>query len=67
MNYRKRGTTPMEPWTSTTNMDGVSLGDDDRGNGSPKHGDMIAHDRDNPSDKWLINAGFFEKNYEPAE
>lgn len=64
--YRKKGTTPMEPWAQGMDLTGVSVGDDDVANGSPKPGDMIAHDPENLSDRWLINAGYFASNYEEA-
>jgi hypothetical protein len=65
--YRKRGLTRMEPWDETTNMDGVSIGQDDRNNGSPRRGDMIAQNTTNPNDRWLISRIYFETNYEEAE
>ena len=44
----------------------VSISDADRTNGSPKLGDMIATNENNPEDAWLVSAEYFEKNYEEA-
>jgi hypothetical protein len=65
--YRKRGLTRMEPWNDQTDMQGVSIGKEDRDKGSPKHGDMIAQDTNNPNDRWLISKLYFETNYEEAK
>jgi len=40
---------------------------EDKANGSPKLGDMIAINKDNPSDKWLVSKEFFEENYKIIE
>lgn len=66
-NYRKKGVQPMFPWSPETDMSNVSVGDDDRANGSPQTGDMIAHDPENPKDEWLINEKFFTEKYEAAD
>lgn len=66
MLYRKRGVVPMKPWKSGMDMTGVSISPDDDANGSPKAGDMVAHDADNPNDRWLVNKDYFQKHYEPA-
>ena len=64
--YRKKGTQELSPWDSETDMNGVSISQSDRDNGSPKTGDMIAVNRDDPSDRWLVAEKFFIDNYEPA-
>ena len=64
--YRKKGVTPMDPWTPETDMTGVSVSDADREAGSPKDGDMIATDPWNAADRWLVSAAYFADNYEPA-
>ena len=66
-NYRKKALQPMRPYVVGEDLTGVSLSDDDRANGSPKVGDMIAVSKDNPDDQWLVNEEFFLKNYELAE
>ncbi len=65
--YRKKALQPMEPWTSDTDMTGVSVSEDDSLAGSPQVGDMIAHNPANPEDRWLIASAFFNANYEPVE
>ena len=65
-NYRKKQLQPMEPWTSETDMVGVSVSDADKANGSPKDGDMIAVNPSAASDRWLVAADFFTANYEEA-
>ncbi len=65
--YRKKGTTPMEPWTPTSDMEGVSIGANDQLTGSPMPGDMLAHNPTDPTDRWLVARAFFEENYEPVD
>jgi hypothetical protein len=38
----------------------------DKENGSPKNGDMIAVNRNDETDKWLVAEKFFNENYEPG-
>ena len=61
--YRKKGTTPMEPWTPTFNMFGVSVSEGD----TPGEGGMIARDPKNPSDRWYVAKAYFEEHYEEAD
>lgn len=63
-NYIKKAIQPMEPWSEDTDMKRVSVSESDKENGSPKIGDMIAHDPKNPDDQWLIAEDFFTKNYQ---
>lgn len=65
--YRKKGTQPMEPWTPETDMTEVSVSAPDRAAGSPKEGDMIAVNTNDPTDRWLVSAEYFAANYEPAD
>ncbi len=44
----------------------VSISDEDRKNGSPKAGDMIARNPKNHADQWLVARKYFEGNLEPA-
>jgi len=62
--YRKKGTVEAERWQPGINMDGVSIGEEDKKNGSPRDGDMIACDPENPADRWLIGGAYFRRNYE---
>lgn len=40
--YRKKGLQPMFEWAEGMNTGDVSISQEDRANGSPKKGDMIA-------------------------
>lgn len=62
--YRKRNVQPMYPWVPGTDMEGVSVSADDKANGSPKMGDMIAFNEKQPTDRWLVCEAFFKANYE---
>mgnify|MGYP000914525664 CR=1 FL=1 len=44
-----------------TNM--VSISKEDLNNGSPKLGDVIAHNPSNYLDQWLINEAYFKNNF----
>ena len=65
--YRKKKVQPMYPWREGMDMSGVSISEEDLNNGSPRPGDMIAYNPDNPKDCWLIAKKFFEDNYEEIE
>jgi len=43
----------------------VSISAEDRKNGSPKIGDMIARNPKNHLDQWLVAKQYFEDNFEP--
>ena len=53
-NYTKKQVQLMFPWGIITDMDGVSISDADKANGSPKNGDMIAVSPSNKDDRWLV-------------
>lgn len=61
--YRKKQEQPMFPWFPDFDMDGVSVSDADKQNGSPKAGDMIAINPKDPADQWLVAEKFFNDNY----
>lgn len=42
----------------------VSISDEDRRNGSPKVGDMIARNPKNHKDQWLVAKDYFNDNFE---
>jgi len=63
--YRKKGTVEVERWSPGIDMEGVSVGEEDKKNGSPRDGDMIARDPENENDRWLISGDYFRRNYEP--
>lgn len=64
--FRKKGTQELNAWTPETDMTGVSISDSDKTNGSPKVGDMIAINKNDHTDRWLVAEKFFNDNYEPA-
>jgi hypothetical protein len=65
--YRKKMTQKMRPYTPGELMDGISVSAHDLAAGSPKLGDMIAHDTTCPSDQWLVSQEFFTSNYEEVQ
>ena len=62
--YRKKETQLMIPWSPLLDNDAISISEADRANGSPKLGDMIAINPQNPTDQWLVAEKFFKENYE---
>jgi len=54
----------MFPWSPLLDNDAISISEADRANGSPKLGDMIAINPQNPTDQWLVAEKFFKENYE---
>lgn len=62
--YRKKGMVEAERWTPGIDMEGVSISPADKDNGSPKDGDMLARDPENPADRWLISQDYFRRHYE---
>jgi hypothetical protein len=62
--YRKKGLVEGTRWTPGMDLTGVTVNELDRDAGSPRDGDMIFHDPNNPKDRWLVSAAYFEKNYE---
>lgn len=71
-NYRKKGSTPMVEYKDFITFAGqlpdkVSISEADKDNGSPKEGDMIARNPDDPDDMWLISKEYFEENYTEVE
>jgi hypothetical protein len=62
--YKKVNFTEMRPYiVGEALSDSVSISKEDRENGSPKDGDMIARNYWNHSDQWLVSKAFFEDNY----
>jgi hypothetical protein len=62
--YRRTQTAEMIEWTPDLDMDGVSISQPDKDNGSPKPGDMIARNPANYLDRWLVSADYFAANFE---
>lgn len=65
--YRKKQVAEMRPYRKGESMDGISVSDVDKANGSPKEGDMIAHNPDNHEDMWLVSAKYFADNFVEIE
>jgi len=62
--YKKINYTEMRPYiVGEVLSDSVSISKEDRENGSPKDGDMIARNYWNHLDQWLVSKEFFEDNY----
>jgi len=64
--YRKKQTQLLRPYVDGEDMSGVSISDADIEKGSPQKGDMIAVNRNDETDKWLVAEKFFKDNYELA-
>ena len=64
--FRKKTVTVLEPYTPGMSLAGISVSELALNDGSPKQGDMIAHNPDNPDDRWLLSAEYVEQNYVPA-
>lgn len=62
--YKRKGFILLRPYVEGEDLPGVSISVEDENNGSPKLGDMIAKNPNNPSDMWLVNAEYFKNNYE---
>ena len=66
-NYRRTNTAEMRPFVPGEHLSSnVSISEADRRNGSPKEGDMIARNPEDPGDLWLVAKEYFEKNFEPT-
>ena len=64
--YRRTNIAEMRPYVEGEVLsDRVSISEADRDNGSPKRGDMIARNPQNPDDQWLVAASYFLANFEP--
>jgi hypothetical protein len=62
--YPRKGFIEARPYVEGEVLsDRVSISTADREAGSPKLGDMIARNPENPEDQWLIAALFFASNY----
>ena len=64
--YRRKQIAELRPYEPGENLEGVSVGAEDRKAGSPKWGDMIARNPKNHADQWLVSAKYFAANFEPA-
>lgn len=64
--YKRKGLSEMRPYIAGEDVSNVSISDADRGNGSPKEGDMIARNPKNHEDQWLVAKQYFDDNLELA-
>ena len=57
----------MRPYITGETLDErISVSEQDKLNGSPKPGDMIARNPNNHADQWLVAQKYFKDNLEPA-
>lgn len=57
--------TEMRPYEPGEELgDAVSMSKSDRESGHPVKGGMIARDPNDPSDRWYIRPGYFERNFD---
>jgi len=64
--YRRNNMAEMRPYVEGEQLDAmVSVSIEDRVNGSPKVGDMIARNPKNHNDQWLVTAKYFADNFDP--
>jgi hypothetical protein len=61
--YGKKGVTKMRPYVPGEDMQGISISDVDRDNGSPKKGDMVARNPKDKTEQWLVAKKYFKENY----
>lgn len=64
--YKRKGLSEMRPYESGETLEGVSISQADKDNGSPKVGDMIARNPINHLDQWLVAEKYFNDNLELA-
>ena len=65
--YRRKNIAEMKPWQKGMDMNGVSISEADKENGSPLPGDLIARNPKNHADKWLVAKEYAEENFELIE
>lgn len=62
--FRRTRIAIMRPWVEGLDMTRVSVSDSDREAGSPKEGDYIAKNPQDPGDQWLVSAQYAADNFE---
>ena len=65
--YRRKSVSEMCEWEEGMVIDHVSISEEDKKNGSPKKGDMIARNPKNHNDQWLVAKAYFDDNLEPID
>lgn len=66
LRFRRTQIAEMMPWREGYSIEGISVSEEDRKNGSPEEGDMIARNPANHNDRWLVAKEYFEANFEKA-
>ena len=61
--YKRTGSAEMCAYEEGMSMRKVSISAPDKEAGSPKPGDMIARNPNNPNDQWLVSAKYFQDNF----
>ena len=61
--HTKTATTLIREYVVGEDLTGVSISPADKANGHPKQGDMIGRAKDDETDLWLINQGYYKENY----
>ena len=64
--YKRKGLSEMRPYVVGEDVETISIAEVDKGNGSPKVGDMIARNPKNHEDQWLVAEKYFNDNLEIA-
>lgn len=64
--YKRKGVSELRPYIFGEDVNGISISEADKTNGSPKDGDMIARNPKNHGDRWLVAKKYFEDNLELA-
>ena len=64
LKYKRKGLNEMRPYIEGEDINGVSISEFDKANGSPKIGDMIARNPMDHGDRWLVAKLYFENNFE---
>jgi hypothetical protein len=62
--YKRKSVSEMGPYVIGEDLSHVSISNEDKANGSPKEGDMIARNPKNHKDLWLVAKAYFEDNLE---
>lgn len=69
--HRRKQIAELRPVTIQETLAGlhpnISVSAEDRKNGSPKQGDMIARNPKNHQDQWLVSQEYYVDNFEKIE
>lgn len=62
--YNKKAMQEMRSYVVGEDITNISISVEDRLEGCPQIGGMIARNTSNHNDQWYVNQKFFENNYE---